>query len=169
MWISFKSKLPFAIEVLVDSINAISGYTSPTEGGMQHYIVSPIQDRLDGCIYNDGNVEQFVARPGNQGSVETPISGAGDTGFTTMELRVTPMKKRDMQLCFRSYERKIKLEVEEGDPITENGAVAIAFNTPEPSLFPGYPLRTYFEQTYGELVLQNYDTPQSMGLKSVSI
>ena len=169
MWLSFKSKLPFAVEVFVDSINAVSSYNSAAEGGSQHYIVSPIQNRLDGCAYVDGNIEQFVARPTRRSSAPSTPTAAIKTSFTTMEFRIIPMREKDIQICFKSLERKIKLELDDDDRITKVGGFAIAFNTLEPSMYPGYPSRMYFEQTYGELVLQSYDTPQTMGIKSVSI
>jgi len=159
----------FAIEVLVDSVNAISGYASLAEGKLQHHIVSPAQERLGGCLYKDRNIEQFVARSTGEGSVAIPFKQAVDTGFSMMEIRVIPLKKKDMQIRFRSYEREIKFEVKEDDVTTDVGKLAIAFNTFEPKLLPGYPKRMYFEQTFDELVLQDYDKPQSNGLKSVRI
>jgi hypothetical protein len=85
MWIRFKSQKPYAVQVFVGSINAISGKDAITPGTKydeedcqisQDYVIVPGQKWLDGVAVRPGLVRQFVAtHVGSGRSIERQISG----------------------------------------------------------------------------------------------
>ena len=95
MWINFKASQPFAIQICVGTINAISGepiqadYSTTlhrlTKLGkgqqIQDYIVVPKQRWLDGIATTQGYVRQFVAMPLGSGyTVEAQVTGQDVAG-----------------------------------------------------------------------------------------
>lgn len=104
MWISFKSKVPFAIKIFVGGVNAISG--DPTgnsdqavmmrrlslvekKKSIQDYIVTPKQLWLDGIASDNECIRQFVAMPLDSGySIEAQITGQDLIGG--LQFHVTP-------------------------------------------------------------------------------
>lgn len=105
MWINFKSRKPFAIQVFLGGVNAISG--EPISGdsatnlrrltklanyeSIQDYVVTPKQLWLDGIATTAGSVRQFVAMPMGEGySVESQITGHDVTGG--LQFVVVPSK-----------------------------------------------------------------------------
>ena len=103
MWINFKASKPFAIQIRVGTVNAISGepiqadYSTTlhrlTKLGngqsIQDYIVTPDQRWLDGIATKQGYVRQFVAMPLDSGyTVEAQVTGQDVAGG--MQLVVIP-------------------------------------------------------------------------------
>lgn len=103
MWISFESSQPFAIQIFVGGVNAISGEpTGDNEAIMmrrlsllekkksiQDYVVTPKQLWLDGIATGNGRVRQFVAMPLGSGySVEAQVTGRDLVGG--LQFHVTP-------------------------------------------------------------------------------
>ena len=104
MWISFISKVPFAVKIFVGGVNAISG--DPTgnndqsvmmrrldlmekKKSVQDYIVTPKQLWLDGIASDNECVRQFVAMPLDSGySIEAQITGQDLIGG--LQFHVTP-------------------------------------------------------------------------------
>ena len=104
MWISFVSKVPFAVKIFVGGVNAISG--EPTgnndeavmmrrldlmekKKSVQDYIVTPKQRWLDGITSDHECVRQFVAMPLDSGySIEAQITGQDLIGG--LQFHVTP-------------------------------------------------------------------------------
>ena len=104
MWISVKSKIPFAIKIFTGGVNAISG--EPTgnndqavmmrrlalvekKKSVQDYIVTPKQLWLDGIASDNECVRQFVAMPLDSGySIEAQVTGQDLIGG--LQFHVTP-------------------------------------------------------------------------------
>ena len=103
MWISLKSKVPFAVQIFVGGVNAVSG--DPTgdneaimmrrlslvekKKSVQDYVVTPEQLWLDGIATGNGRVRQFVAMPLGSGySVEAQITGQDLHGG--LQFHITP-------------------------------------------------------------------------------
>ena len=114
MWISLKSKVPFAVQIFVGGVNAVSG--DPTgdneaimmrrlslvekKKSVQDYVVTPEQLWLDGIATGNERVRQFVAMPLGSGySVETQITGQDLNGG--LQFHVTPSTPfaRDLLTC----------------------------------------------------------------------
>lgn len=85
MWISLKAEKPFAIQIFVGGVNAVSGEPigedeatlmrrltlMEKKKSIQDYVVTPDQLWLDGIATGNGRVRQFVAMPLGSGySVE---------------------------------------------------------------------------------------------------
>ena len=90
MWISLKAEAPFAIQVFVGGVNAVSGEPigedettlmrrltlMEKKKSIQDYVVTPKQLWLDGIATGNGHVRQFVAMPLGSGySVEAQVTG----------------------------------------------------------------------------------------------
>lgn len=90
MWISLRSRVPFAVQVYVGGVNAISGEPvgedeatlmrrltlMEKKESIQDYVVTPKQLWLDGIATGNGRVRQFVAMPLGSGySVEAQVTG----------------------------------------------------------------------------------------------
>jgi Ubiquitin family len=102
MRIKFISRRPYAVQVFVGSINAISGEslaethrresqaeTSAHTLAKQNYVVVPEQEWLDTIATTTGYVRQFVAMPvGSSYSVE--IQATGKEEYAGMLFSVTP-------------------------------------------------------------------------------
>lgn len=103
MWISLKSEEPFAIQIFVGGVNAVSGEpTGDNEAVMmrrlslmekkksiQDYVVTPKQLWLDGIATDHGRVRQFVAMPLGSGyTVEAQMTGQDLVGG--LQIHVTP-------------------------------------------------------------------------------
>ena len=103
MWISVSSKVPFAIQIFVGGVNAVSGEpTGDNEAIMmrrlslvekkrsiQDYVVTPNQLWLDGIATDKERVRQFVAMPLGSGySVEAQVTGQDLHGG--LQFLVTP-------------------------------------------------------------------------------
>ena len=104
MWISFTSKVPFAIKVFVGGVNAISGDRTGNNDqtvmmrrldlmekkkSVQDYIVTPKQLWLDGIASDNECVRQFVAMPLDSGySIEAQVTGQDLIGG--LQFHVTP-------------------------------------------------------------------------------
>ncbi|KAL9130582.1 MAG: hypothetical protein Q9175_006983 [Cornicularia normoerica] len=103
MWISLKSKVPFAVQVFARGVNAVSGEpTGANEATMmprlvlmekkksiQDYVVTPKQLWLDGIATDNERVRQCVAMPLGSGySVEVQVTGQDVLGG--LQLHVTP-------------------------------------------------------------------------------
>lgn len=103
MWISIRSKVPFAIQIFVGGVNAVSGEpTGDNEAIMmrrlslmekkqsiQDYVVTPEQLWLDGIATGNERVRQFVAMPLGSGySVEAQVTGQDLVGG--LQFHVTP-------------------------------------------------------------------------------
>lgn len=85
MWISLKARAPFAVQIFVGGVNAVSGEPigddeatlirrlrlMEKKRSIQDYVVTPEQLWLDGIATGKGRVRQFVAMPLGSGySVE---------------------------------------------------------------------------------------------------
>ena len=85
MWISLRSRVPFAVQIFVGGVNAVSGEPigedeatmmrrlnlMEKKKSIQDYVVTPKQLWLDGIATDKGRVRQFVAMPLGSGySVE---------------------------------------------------------------------------------------------------
>lgn len=103
MWISLKAKAPFAVQIFVGGVNAVSGEPigdnettmmrrlnlMENNKSIQDYIVTPKQLWLDGIATGTGRVRQFVAMPLGSGySVEAQINGQDLVGG--IQFHVTP-------------------------------------------------------------------------------
>jgi hypothetical protein len=90
MWVKFTSQRPYAIQVFVGRVNAVSGCAIETKNeriqrlinhsqhreAMQDYLVVPDQMWIDGIAVAPGQVRQFVAMPTGSGySVEMQVTG----------------------------------------------------------------------------------------------
>lgn len=95
MWIRFTSSRPFAVQIYVGGVNAVSGELRTDDQSktlrrltkmannepIQDYIVAPKQLWLDGIADKQGSVRQFVAMPLGSGySVEAQITGHDEVG-----------------------------------------------------------------------------------------
>lgn len=103
MWISFTASKPFAIQIFVGGVNAISGEaTGDTEAilmrrlsllekkkSIQDYVVTPKQLWFDGIASDNEHVRQFVAMPLGSGyTVEVQVTGQDLVGG--LQIHVTP-------------------------------------------------------------------------------
>lgn len=103
MWISFKAEKPFAIQVFVGGVNAVSGeVTGNTEAilmrrlslfekkkSIQDYVVTPKQLWIDGIATDNEHVRQFVAMPLGSGyTVEAQVTGQDLVGG--LQIHITP-------------------------------------------------------------------------------
>jgi len=101
MWIRFKSEQPYAIKVLFDGINVISGETAVEslttklhylnlhrqQKSIQDYAFVPKQWWLNGIAVSPAKVRAFVAMPTGSGhSVEAQVTGAELTGGIQFEI-----------------------------------------------------------------------------------
>lgn len=117
MWISFESSEPFAIQIFVGGVNAVSGEpTGDNEAIMmrrlslmeekksiQDYVVTPKQLWLDGIATGNGRVRQFVAMPLGSGySVEAQVTGRDLVGG--LQFHVTPSTPPPPTAPSRVYE-----------------------------------------------------------------
>ncbi|KAI4225969.1 MAG: hypothetical protein LQ349_006965, partial [Xanthoria aureola] len=95
MWINFEARRPFAVQIYVGGVNAVSGELRTydhaktlrrltkmaNDESIQDYIVAPKQLWLDGIAGKQGYVRQFVAMPLGSGySVEAQITGHDEAG-----------------------------------------------------------------------------------------
>lgn len=95
MWINFQASRPFAVQIYVGGVNAVSGELITDDHAktlrrltklannesVQDYIVAPKQLWLDGIAGKQGFVRQFVAMPLGSGySVEAQITGHDEAG-----------------------------------------------------------------------------------------
>ena len=103
MWISFNAHKPFALQIFVGGVNAISGEpTGDSEAtllnrlsllekkkSIQDYVVTPNQLWLDGIATDNEHVRQFVAMPLGSGyTVEAQVKGQDLVGG--LQIHVTP-------------------------------------------------------------------------------
>ena len=103
MWISIESKVPFAIQILVGGVNAVSGESTgdneaimirrlsllEKKKSIQDYVVTPKQLWLDGIATGNERVRQFVAMPLGSGySVEAQVTGQDLVGG--LQFHITP-------------------------------------------------------------------------------
>lgn len=120
MWIRFSSEESFAIKLYVGGVNAISGEpaveTAATNlrrqnliaqsKSVQNYLVTPLQDWLDGFATADGIVRQFVAMPMGSGfTVEQQVTGEEVTGG--LQFEVTPLVTARIYIETWQGERKV--------------------------------------------------------------
>lgn len=120
MWIKFVSEKPYAIQLFVGSVNAVSGEpiveTNPTKlrqpridsKAVQDYMVLPEQKWIDGIAIAPGVVRQFVAMPvGSSYSIERQITG--EESVAGISFLVRP---RMVEICSRGiFERQKDLEL----------------------------------------------------------
>ena len=103
MWISLKAEVPFALNIFVGGVNAVSGEPignneaimmrrlslMDNKKSIQDYVVTPKQLWLDGIATGNGRVRQFVAMPLGSGySVEAQVTGQDLVGG--LQFHVTP-------------------------------------------------------------------------------
>lgn len=103
MWISLKAEVPFALNIFVGGVNAVSGEPignneaimmrrlslMENKKSIQDYVVTPKQLWLDGIATGNGRVRQFVAMPLGSGySVEAQVTGQDLVGG--LQFHVTP-------------------------------------------------------------------------------
>ena len=102
MWISLKSGVPFAIQIFVGGVNAVSGEPvgdnktimrrlslTGKKKAIQDYVITPKQLWLDGIATSNSRVRQFVAMPLGSGySVEAQVTGQDLVGG--IQFHVTP-------------------------------------------------------------------------------
>ncbi len=131
MWISFNSVRPFAVKVLANGINIISGNSAPVpkrvslmrrrstsfQGPVtQDYVVAPKQLWLDGKVKVDGVAEQFVANPvDGKYTVGALLENEIQKAPVKITFEVTPTKKKDMwiyvELASEIAVPRLRLEV----------------------------------------------------------
>ncbi|KAF2474701.1 ubiquitin-domain-containing protein [Lindgomyces ingoldianus] len=122
MWIKFVSKKPYAVQLFVGGINAVSGIplvslsgdhspSLPSSSiGDQDYMVIPEQNWIDGIATAPGVVRQFVAMPSGSGySVE--VQATGKEEFAGMLFSVTPRMEPSVSGGYHRRVRDIKLKV----------------------------------------------------------
>ncbi|KAF8851634.1 hypothetical protein BDZ45DRAFT_717327 [Acephala macrosclerotiorum] len=120
MWIRFSSKESFAVKLYVGGVNAISGEpaveTAATNlrrqnliaqsKSVQDYLVTPLQDWLDGIATVDGTVRQFVAMPIGSGlTVEQQVIGEEVTGG--LQFEITPLATARIHIETWQGEKKV--------------------------------------------------------------
>lgn len=103
MWIHFSASRPFAVQIYVGGVNAVSGELRTDDQSktlrrltkmankesIQDYIVAPEQLWLDGIADKQGSFRQIVAMPLGSGySVEAQITGRDEVGG--MQFMVVP-------------------------------------------------------------------------------
>lgn len=108
MWIDFVARRPFAVQIYVGGVNAVSGELRTDEHAktlrrltkiandesIQDYIVAPKQLWLDGIAGKQGYVRQFVAMPLGSGySVEAQITDHDEAGG--IQFMVVPSRPPD--------------------------------------------------------------------------
>ncbi len=116
MWISLKSKVPFAVQIFVGGVNAVSG--DPTgdnkaimmrrlslvekKKSVQDYVVTPDQLWLDGIATGNERVRQFVAMPLGSGySVEAQVTGQDLHGGLQFHITPSTPPARDLQTLLK--------------------------------------------------------------------
>jgi hypothetical protein len=84
MWIKFTSTRPYAVQIYLGAVNAVSGKTladlrrqgAQPSATVQDYVVVPDQKWIDGIATEAGTVRQFVATlTGSGHSVEMQVTG----------------------------------------------------------------------------------------------
>ena len=111
MWISLKAKVPFAVQIFVGGVNAVSGEPigedeatlmrrlslMEKKKSIQDYVVTPEQLWLDGIATGKGRVRQFVAMPLGSGySIEAQVTGQDLHGG--LQIHVTPSTPQPLSL-----------------------------------------------------------------------
>jgi hypothetical protein len=119
MWIKFVSQRPYAVQLFVGGVNAVSGkplVASPSDPSRskskatQEYMVVPNQDWIDGIATAPGVVRQFVAMPSGSGySVEAQVTGKED--FAGMLFSVTPRMSPSVSGGYSKRVRNMMLKV----------------------------------------------------------
>ncbi len=116
MWISLKSKVPFAVQIFVGGVNAVSG--DPTgdneaimmrrlslmekKKSVQDYVVTPEQLWLDGIATGNERVRQFVAMPLGSGySVEAQVTGQDLHGGLQFHITPSTPPARDLRTLLK--------------------------------------------------------------------
>ena len=102
LWInfssSFKEGYPFAVQIAVGRINALSGerWRNELSSLTQDYLVAPDQPWLDGFCLRKGLTRQFVARPLGESRMASEPDG-DDAIFDGLQIAVYPMKRERYQ------------------------------------------------------------------------
>lgn len=114
MWISFKSGQPFAVQIFVGGVNAVSGDPAGDDETImmrglslmeekktiQDYVVTPKQLWLDGIATDTERVRQFVAMPLGSGySVEAQVTGQDLVGGLQFHITPSTPPARDLLTC----------------------------------------------------------------------
>lgn len=138
MWIKFISQKPYAVQVFVGGVNAVSGkpLVQPSEvttaskpkasasrgnalwsdhpgkssAVAQDYMVVPEQKWIDGIATSPGMVRQFVAMPSGSGySVEVQVTGKEE--FAGMLFSVTPRMSPSTSAGFHTRQRTVEVNI----------------------------------------------------------
>ena len=114
MWISFKSGQPFAIQIFVGGVNAVSGDPAGDNEAImmrrlslmeekktiQDYVVTSKQLWLDGIATDNERVRQFVAMPLGSGySVEAQVTGQDLVGGLQFHITPSTPPAPDLMTC----------------------------------------------------------------------
>lgn len=121
MWMKFKSKKPYAVQLFVGGVNAVSGQplvqpgapasSTTRESRTQDYMVIPEQKWIDGIATRPGEVRQFIAMPTGSGySVEVQVTGRED--FAGMLFAVTPRLSPSTSVGFHQRARDQQIRVD---------------------------------------------------------
>jgi hypothetical protein len=121
MWMKFKSQKPYAVQLFVGGVNAVSGQpivrpdapeSSITRGSRdQDYMAVPEQNWIDGIATSPNEVRQFVAMPTGSGySVEVQVTGRED--FAGMLFSVTPRlsNSTSVHFCQRIRDTQVRVD-----------------------------------------------------------
>ncbi|KAF2179710.1 ubiquitin-like protein [Zopfia rhizophila CBS 207.26] len=120
MWIKFMSQKPYAVQLFVGGVNAVSGRPlvqpdamtsqSNTPAKAQDYMVVPEQKWIDGIATSPGVVRQFVAMPTGSGySVEVQVTSKEE--FAGMLFSVTPRMSPSVSGGFHTRIRYMRIKV----------------------------------------------------------